>query len=101
MTDRYLRHDLIDWFDQDLLKRLRVLVVGAGAVGNEVIKNLVLLGVGAIRIVDFDHIEVHNLTRSVLFSEADVGKSKAEVAAAAAQRLDPNCKVEAITGDFW
>ncbi|MBC7161541.1 MAG: ThiF family adenylyltransferase [Immundisolibacter sp.] len=101
MTDRYLRHNLIDWFDQELVKSLNILVVGAGAVGNEVIKNLVLLGVGAIRIVDFDRIEIHNLTRSVLFTEGDVGRNKAEAAAEAAQRLDPACRVEAIVGDFW
>jgi molybdopterin/thiamine biosynthesis adenylyltransferase len=101
MTDRYLRHNLIDWFDQEMVKRLHILVVGAGAVGNEVIKNLVLLGVGTIRIVDFDRIEVHNLTRSALFTEGDVGRNKAEVAAEAAQRLDPTCSVEAIVGDFW
>jgi molybdopterin/thiamine biosynthesis adenylyltransferase len=101
MTDRYLRHNLIDWFDQELVKSLNVLVVGAGAVGNEVIKNLVLLGVGAIRVVDFDRIEIHNLTRSVLFTEGDVGRNKAEAAAEAAQRLDPSCRVEAIVGDFW
>lgn len=101
MTDRYLRHNLIDWFDQEMVKRLHILVVGAGAVGNEVIKNLVLLGVGTIRIVDFDRIEIHNLTRSVLFTEGDVGRNKADVAAEAAQRLDPSCRVEAITGDFW
>jgi molybdopterin-synthase adenylyltransferase len=101
VTERYLRHNLIDWFDQELLKKLTILVVGAGAVGNEVIKNLALLGVGAIRIVDFDHIEIHNLTRTVLFTEADIGKPKANVAAAAATRLDPSCRVEAICGDFW
>ncbi|MCG3201205.1 MAG: hypothetical protein NFCOHLIN_01071 [Gammaproteobacteria bacterium] len=101
MTDRYLRHNLIDWFDQDLLKTLSALVVGAGAVGNEVIKNLCLLGIGTIRIVDFDTIEVHNLTRSVLFTEADVGKNKALAAAEAAAKLDPYCSIEAISGDFW
>ena len=54
---RYLRHDLIDWFDQQLLKSTKALVIGAGAIGNEVVKNLALLGVGAITIVDFDSID--------------------------------------------
>ena len=99
--DRYLRHDLIDWFDQEHLRSTRALVIGAGAVGNEVIKNLALLGVGAITIVDFDRIELHNLTRSALFSEEDVGRYKAEVAAAAAKKLDPNCAVEFLVGDIW
>lgn len=99
--ERYLRHDLIDWFDQEHVKGTRALVVGAGAVGNEVIKNLALLGVGAITVIDFDRIEVHNLTRSVLFSENDIGRYKADVAAEAAQRLDPNCQVKSIVGDIW
>lgn len=101
MNDRYLRHDLIDWFDQKLVTSMNALVIGAGAVGNEVIKNLCLLGVGQIRIVDFDRIEIHNLTRSVLFTEEDIGKSKAEVAATAAGRLNPDCVVEGVVGDFW
>lgn len=99
--ERYLRHDLIDWFDQELLKGTHALVVGAGAVGNEVIKNLALLGVGAITIVDFDSIEIHNLTRSVLFSEDDIGRFKADVAAEGARRLDPNCQVKSVVGDIW
>jgi molybdopterin/thiamine biosynthesis adenylyltransferase len=101
MSERYLRHSLIDWFDQDLIRSRHVLVVGAGAIGNEVIKNLVLLGVGSIHIVDFDVIEIHNLTRSVLFTEDDVGSPKAQVAATAARKLDPNCTITAVHGDFW
>ena len=76
---RYARHRLVDWFDQDEVGAVRALVVGAGAIGNEVLKNLALLGVRHLTIVDLDHIEVHNLTRSVLFRESDVGRSKAEV----------------------
>lgn len=99
--ERYLRHNLIDWFDQEHIKLTHALVIGAGAVGNEVIKNLALLGVGKITIVDFDRIEIHNLTRSTLFTEQDVGRFKAEVAAEAAKRLDPNCDVRWIVGDIW
>lgn len=99
--ERYLRHSLIDWFSQDKLVHTRAVVIGAGAVGNEVVKNLALLGVGEIRIYDFDTIEAHNLTRSVLFRESDIGKAKATVSAERAQELDPNVKVEAVIGDFW
>ncbi|GMU70365.1 MAG: hypothetical protein AMXMBFR37_26970 [Steroidobacteraceae bacterium] len=101
MSNRYLRHNLIDWFDQALLKQLDVLIIGAGAVGNEIIKTLVLLGVGRLRIVDLDRIELHNLTRSPLFTEADIGAYKAEIAATAALRLDPSCSIESVVGDFW
>lgn len=44
MTERYSRHNLIDWFSRETLARTKSIVIGAGAVGNEVIKNLALLG---------------------------------------------------------
>jgi molybdopterin/thiamine biosynthesis adenylyltransferase len=98
---RYHRHNLIDWFSQETLARTKVAIIGAGAVGNEVIKNLALLGVGKIHIFDLDNIEEHNLTRSVLFRDADVGQPKAVVAANRAVELDRNVSAIAIHGDFW
>jgi molybdopterin-synthase adenylyltransferase len=99
--DRYARHALIDWFSQDRVRGARFTVAGAGAIGNEVIKNLALLGAGHIAIHDFDRIEHHNLTRSVLFREDDIGRCKAEVAAARAHELDPSVDAVAVPGDFW
>ena len=87
-TQRYRRHDLIDWFSQEQVSAARVAVIGAGAVGNEVVKNLALLGCGTIDVFDFDVVELHNLTRSVLFREADVGRWKAEVVAARTAELE-------------
>lgn len=101
MEMRYHRHNLIDWFSQEAISQSRAAVIGAGAVGNEVIKNLALLGVGEIHIFDFDNIEEHNLTRSVLFRDADIGRSKAEVAAQRAMELDSNVRAVAIQGEFW
>ncbi len=97
--ERYSRHNLIDWFSQERVSRQSICVVGAGAVGNEVIKSLTLLGVGKIEIIDFDLIEEHNLTKSVLFRPEDVGKSKAEVAALRASELDPNVVIGYRHGD--
>lgn len=99
--ERFQRHSLIDWFSQDQVSATKIVVVGAGAIGNEVIKNLVLLGVRNISIYDIDTIEVHNLTRSVLFREEDVGKDKARVAAERALDLDPAINVTSHCGDVW
>ena len=52
--DRYSRLRLIPWWDQERLKNATVMVVGAGAIGNELIKNLALLGIGRILIFDMD-----------------------------------------------
>jgi adenylyltransferase/sulfurtransferase len=82
-----------------VLQSAQVLVAGAGALGNEVIKNLALLGVGSMLIVDFDTIEATNLSRSVLFRESDVGARKAEVAAQRAKELNPQVQVAWICGD--
>ena len=98
-VDRHARHRMIAWFDQDRLAGLRVLVLGAGAIGNEVIKNLALLGVGHIMVWDRDRVERHNLTRSVLFRDADVGQPKAQVVARRAAALDPGVRVEAVCAD--
>ena len=99
--ERYHRHSLIDWFSQETVARTKAIVIGAGAVGNEVIKNLALLGVGEIYIFDLDFIENHNLTRSVLFRETHIGRPKAQVAAEQAAALDPNVSVYGTHGDFW
>src|SRR5580658_10585598 len=76
--DRYSRLRLISWWRQERLRDARVLVVGAGALGNEVVKNLALMGMGTTYLIDLDVVESSNLSRSVLFREADSGQSKAE-----------------------
>ena len=81
------RQKMISWWEQDKLDDAKVMVVGAGAIGNETIKNLALLGVGYLFIVDFDYIEKSNLSRTVLFKTKDIGKKKAEVAAKRAKGL--------------
>jgi molybdopterin/thiamine biosynthesis adenylyltransferase len=93
---------LLSWFKADKVKNAKVLVVGAGALGNEVMKNLALFGVGNILVVDFDTIDYSNLTRSVLFreSDADKGKFKAEVAAARLREINPTINVQFIIGNL-
>src|SRR5262245_30927491 len=97
--DRYQRLRLMRWWQQDKLQEARLLVLGAGALGNEVVKNLALLGAGHVWIVDFDTIETTNLTRSVLFRAKDVGSSKSLVLAARASEINPDCVMEALQAD--
>ncbi|NPD91725.1 HesA/MoeB/ThiF family protein [Xylanibacter muris] len=94
---------LLSWFKQDKVKNAKVLVVGAGALGNEVVKNLTLFGVGRIYVCDFDRIELTNLTRSVLFREEDAYKHayKSEIAAKRAMEINPQIKVFPIVGNLF
>lgn len=95
------RQERIDWWDQRKLENASVMVVGAGAIGNETLKNLALLGIGNIYIVDFDTISTSNLSRTVLFRKADRGKNKAEIAAYRTQELSllDDVKVHWFHGD--
>ena len=97
--DRLGTFDFISWWEKDKVRDAKVLVVGAGALGNEVIKNLVLMGVGHIFIVDFDTIEAANLSRSPLFREDDFGREKAAVAAARAKEINPDVHIQYLHGD--
>ena len=100
MTERYSRLTLIPWWDQKRLRSASALVIGAGALGNEIVKNLTLLGLGKITVVDMDRIESSNLSRSVLFRLSDVGNYKSEVIARNAQQLNPDVRVIPVVGRF-
>ena len=94
---RYDRQERISWWDQARLQAAHVLVVGAGALGNEIAKNLALVGVGSIDIVDMDRIEHTNLARCALFRDADEGRMKAEALADAVMALNPEVRARAFT----
>lgn len=98
-ADRFARFAQIAWWDQARLAEARVLVIGAGALGNEAIKNLCLLGIGHLVVVDRDRVELSNLNRSVLFRETDEGRPKAECAVAAARDLYPAVKAQALVAN--
>ncbi len=93
--DRFERSKRIKWLDMDAIQRARVLVVGAGAIGNEVAKNLVLSGFRSITVLDMDHIEHSNLNRCVFFSDLDADKKrlKAEVVAERLKDMAENLNV--------
>lgn len=84
-----------------LIESAKVMVVGAGALGNEVLKNLALIGVKNILIVDFDVVEKTNLAKSVLYRERDCTgeKQKVDVAVQRLKDLNPEVKIMTINGD--
>src|SRR5216117_2661842 len=100
--DPFERQRRIDWWDQNTLRCARIIIVGAGALGNESLKNLALLGVGGLFIVDFDTISGSNLSRTVLFRKQDVGREKAAAAADATRQmtLEETARVAYFHGDL-
>ncbi|KAF2680006.1 hypothetical protein K458DRAFT_312855 [Lentithecium fluviatile CBS 122367] len=92
--DKYARQSLGGSL-QARIKQARVLMVGAGGIGCELLKNLVLTGFGEIHIVDLDTIDLSNLNRQFLFRNEHIKKPKALVAKESAGRFNPNVHIEA------
>jgi adenylyltransferase/sulfurtransferase len=95
--ERYARHIVLREVGgpgQAKLKAARVLVVGAGGLGAPVLLYLAAAGAGTLGVVDDDKVSLSNLQRQVIFSTADVGKSKAEQAGAAIAGLNPHVATE-------
>lgn len=97
--DRFHRFGLIGWWDQKKLAAAKALVIGAGALGNEIVKNLALLGIGNILIADMDRIENSNLSRSILYRAADNGSYKSKVAAQSARDVYPGIRAHCFVGN--
>ncbi len=100
VEDRYHRLRLMKWWDQDKLRGATAVIAGAGALGNEAMKNLALLGWGRMIACDMDSIETSNLTRSVLFRLGDVGRQKVDVACERAMELNPDVTAIPVQGDL-
>lgn len=86
----YDRQFRLEGWSQKLVKNSRVLMVGVGGLGCEIAKNLAMLGVGHIDLVDLDIIEHSNLNRQILFAGAKLGEPKATVAAKKLTEINPN-----------
>ena len=96
--DRFDRSKRIGWIDIEKIRNSRCLVAGAGALGNEAVKCLVLSGFRDIVTVDMDHVVLSNLNRCVFFRDSDVKKGmKSDILAERASELDPDVKIESIT----
>ncbi|UYV84845.1 UBA2 [Cordylochernes scorpioides] len=85
---------------KNITLKSKLLLVGAGGISCEVLKNLVLCGFEDIVVIDLDTIDVSNLNRQFLFQKKHVGQSKAFVAKESAERYNPKCKIEAIHGSI-
>lgn len=108
--DRLDRARRIEWLDIKRITKSSALVLGAGALGNEVAKNLVLSGFSSITIVDFDRVERSNLPRCVFFTESDASESadKAAILAKALSSLSIEtdispliCRVEELPREVF
>ncbi|KAH8103415.1 hypothetical protein BXZ70DRAFT_1055295 [Cristinia sonorae] len=82
------------------LPQTKVLLVGAGGIGCELLKNIVLAGFGHITLLDLDTIDLSNLNRQFLFRKKDVKQSKALVAAKTASAFNPNVRITPIHGNI-
>ncbi len=97
--DRFSRQVMLEeigYNGQLKLKNAKVCVVGTGGLGNPITSRLAAMGVGTLRIVDRDVIELSNLHRQTMFDEDDVGQVKVEVAEKKLRKLNPDCKIEAL-----
>ena len=88
--DLYDRQFRLEGWSQKLVKNSRILIAGVGGLGCEIAKNLAMLGVGHLDLVDLDIIEHSNLNRQILFAGARMGEPKAVVAARKLQEINPN-----------
>jgi len=97
---RWDRQRRIAWMDMGRISSASALVLGAGALGNEAVKNLALAGVRRITLVDMDRAERSNLSRCALLrdSDSETGRFKAEAVAARAAEMDPGCRVAPVCG---
>ena len=98
--ERYERNLLVEGFTdrmQQALIAARVAVVGAGGLGSAALNYLVSAGVGHLTLIENDTVSLSNLQRQVLYTTADMGRSKAEVAAMRLSRLNPGCDIRVVT----
>ena len=97
--DRFSRQVMLEeigYGGQLKLKNAKICVVGVGGLGNPITSRLAAMGVGYLRIIDRDVIELSNLHRQKMYDESDVGQVKVEVAAKKLQKLNPDCKIESL-----
>lgn len=90
----------MEGWDQNVIASSHVIIVGVGALGCEIAKNLTLVGCGRLTLIDMDIIETSNLSRQMLFTEEDRGKLKVEVAARKLTALNPDVDISVFCEKF-
>lgn len=93
-SSKYDRQERLLIWDQKIIEKSRILIAGVGGTGSEVCKNLSLMGIGHLILVDTDTIEYSNLNRQLLFREEDIGKKKVLIAKRRLRELNPSIKIE-------
>jgi adenylyltransferase/sulfurtransferase len=94
--ERYSRQLGVEGWDQEKLRRAKILVVGAGGLGGVAATFLAAAGIGEIRLCDFDSIELSNLNRQILYSTSQIGRVKVEQARKRLFEFNPEIKIIAI-----
>ncbi len=100
--NRYFHRQIQLWGEekQNDLQKKSIAIIGAGGLGSSLAIALGSSGIGTIHLVDFDHIEVHNIHRQIAFTTADEGKSKAKTASRLVENRCPYTKIIAYEEDF-
>ncbi len=96
---RYSRQIMLEeigFAGMEKLRRAKICVVGVGGIGNPIVTQLAAMGVGKLKIVDRDIVEISNLHRQHLYNEADIGKVKVEVAAERLKKINHHVQIEAV-----
>ena len=96
---RYSRQIMLDeigFVGMEKIRKASVCVVGAGGIGNPVLTQLTAMGIGKIKLVDRDVVEISNLHRQHLYTEDNLGQVKVEAARDRLQRINPSVELEAL-----
>ena len=97
--DRYSRQMIlkkIGIIGQKKLLKSRVLIVGAGGLGSPISIYLTALGIGKIGIIDYDKVEISNLSRQIIFTNNDINKKKSSTAINRLKKINPNIKFKSF-----
>lgn len=106
MLHRFTRVEMLLGSEKlDILKNAEILLFGVGGVGSYVAESLVRSGIGHITIVDFDTVELTNLNRQIMATEAVIGEKKVQVMASRLKSINSDCEVRSLEekyiGDNW